>query len=253
MFYEQIGRYFSKVVTGHYARTITTTAPAPAAALAAETSQAATKVELVRSADPVKDQTYFLSALSQKQLERAWFPLGSYTKPEVRALAESFNLPTKARKDSQGICFLGKLKWGDFLAHYLPDQPGPVVELNLKSGAGASQRVGTHRGLHFHTVGQRKGVGPVLDPKQVHRGPWFVAAKDTNTNTLFVNTVVPAVVPAAAAASVVDKKAVAAAPFPLSSSLLLGGAIQPDEIATATSTASLCALDCFPLRRRHHR
>mmetsp|Transcript_2793 Transcript_2793/g.6216 ORF Transcript_2793/g.6216 Transcript_2793/m.6216 type:complete len:235 (-) Transcript_2793:848-1552(-) len=114
MFYEQVGRHFDKVVTGHYART-------------AVSSDGVTS--LVRSADPIKDQTYFLSALSQSQVRAANFPLGELSKPQVRELAHEFDLPTKSRKDSQGICFLGKLKWDDFLRHYIDDAPGEVVEL----------------------------------------------------------------------------------------------------------------------------
>jgi len=102
------------VVTGHYART-------------AVSSDGVTS--LVRSADPIKDQTYFLSALSQSQVRAANFPLGELSKPQVRELAHEFDLPTKSRKDSQGICFLGKLKWDDFLRHYIDDAPGEVVEL----------------------------------------------------------------------------------------------------------------------------
>jgi tRNA U34 2-thiouridine synthase MnmA/TrmU len=138
-------------------------------------------VVLLRSPDPVKDQSYFLCNLRQEQLRRCVFPIGHLHKRDVRALAEKFTLPTKDRKDSQGICFLGKLKFDDFIEHYLGQQPGPIRSVDT------DDIIGTHRGLWFHTIGQRKGLGPWLKPEQVYAGPWYVCGKDVPRNTLYVS------------------------------------------------------------------
>jgi tRNA-specific 2-thiouridylase len=137
----------------------------------------------------VKDQSYFLCGLTQQQLQRCLFPIGHLQKPHVRALAEKYNLPTKSRRDSQGICFLGKLKFDDFIEHYLGRSPGPVR--CMRTG----ELLGTHHGLWFHTIGQRKGLGPLLNPGTVHAGPWFVCAKDVQRNTLFVSNETPTALP----------------------------------------------------------
>jgi tRNA U34 2-thiouridine synthase MnmA/TrmU len=99
------------------------------------------------SLDETKDQTYFLSNLKQKQLKKCLFPIGHLTKKNVRNLAQIFNLPTKNRKDSQGICFLGKLKYDDFLVHYLGEKKGNIKCVKTK------KIIGKHRGLWFHTIG----------------------------------------------------------------------------------------------------
>ena len=163
VFLDTIGRNFSLVATGHYAQVWRQDGEA----------------RLRCSPDPVKDQSYFLSNLRQDQLRRCLFPIGHLQKAEVRRLAEQFNLPTKHRKDSQGICFLGKLKFDDFIGHYLGESVGPIR--SYPSG----EVLGAHRGLWFHTIGQRKGLGPLLQ-SQVHEGPWYVAGKDMAENTLFV-------------------------------------------------------------------
>ncbi|CAM9689595.1 unnamed protein product, partial [Choristocarpus tenellus] len=79
-----------------------------------------------------------------------------------------------------GICFLGKLKFDDFLRHYLGESPGVIIDYRTR------EKIGSHRGLWFHTIGQRKGIGPLLDVQQVNRGPWFVARKDMDSNVLEV-------------------------------------------------------------------
>lgn len=152
---------------------------------------------LITSPDKVKDQTYFLSNLKQSQLSKALFPIGKYEKWQVRELANKYNLPTKERKDSQGICFLGKLKFDDFIAHYLGESPGEIrfvygndyqifiikhSNRDIETGA----LMGHHRGLWYHTIGQRKGLGPMLLPKTVHLGPFYVASKDSKSNILYV-------------------------------------------------------------------
>jgi tRNA-specific 2-thiouridylase len=127
---------------------------------------------LKQAPDAIKDQTYFLSYLSQQQLARLMFPIGHVCKQEVRELAQQLDLPNKARKDSQGICFLGKLKFNDFLKHYLGERPGDKIEYET------GKKLGEHRGFWFHTIGQRQGSG-------LGGGPWYVVAKDTEKNIVY--------------------------------------------------------------------
>ena len=107
------------------------------------------------------------------------FPIGHLQKSRVRELAEEFELPNRHRPDSQGLCFLGKVKFEDFLRVYLGDEPGPIVD------AATGENLGTHRGLWFHTVGQRKGIGKVLNPLATSRGPWYVVAKDPERKIVY--------------------------------------------------------------------
>jgi tRNA-5-taurinomethyluridine 2-sulfurtransferase len=138
------------------------------------------QLQLLRAPDDVKDQSYFLCTLSQEQLERVLFPIGNLRKSQVRELADSrFHLPNRNRPDSQGLCFLGKVKFDEFLSAYLPDQPGPIID------AVTGQLIGTHRGLWYHTVGQRKGIGKVLNPTATSLGPWYVVAKSPPRNVLY--------------------------------------------------------------------
>lgn len=129
---------FDAVATGHYAQRT----PGPAATW-----------QLLEGADPRKDQTYFLALLEQDQLAGARFPIGHLTKPELREIARAAGLPNATKKDSQGICFIGQVKMQDFLREYVPDQPGPIVR------AADESVLGEHRGLHYFTLGQRKGIG----------------------------------------------------------------------------------------------
>jgi tRNA-specific 2-thiouridylase len=108
---------------------------------------------LLEGTDKNKDQSYFLALLSQEQLRDALFPIGDLAKPELRRLARAAGLPTADKKDSQGICFIGEVKMADFLRTYVPDAPGPIVR------ATDGVELGQHRGLHFYTLGQRKGIG----------------------------------------------------------------------------------------------
>jgi len=107
---------------------------------------------LFEGLDKNKDQSYFLALLSQEQLRYARFPIGGLQKPELRQLAREAGLPTAAKKDSQGICFIGEVKMADFLKTYVPDAPGLIVR------AGDVRELGQHRGLHFYTIGQRRGI-----------------------------------------------------------------------------------------------
>lgn len=129
---------------------------------------------LKKGCDPVKDQTYFLSRLSQEQLARCIFPVGQYPKSEVRELASSFDLVNQARKDSQGICFLGKIKYADFVKAHLGERPGQIIDIDT------GKSVGEHKGFWFHTIGQRKGLG-------LGGGPWFVVSKDLDKNIIYVS------------------------------------------------------------------
>lgn len=133
-------------------------------------------VSLLEGADPNKDQSYFLAQVSSQQLSSALFPIGGLLKPEVRAIAEKYNLPTAAKKDSQGICFLGKVKVNDFLAQYIQNAPGPIVNHHGKT-------LGEHNGLHNFTLGQRHGIGI---PSNTDNEFYVVAAKDYTTNTLHI-------------------------------------------------------------------
>ena len=131
-------------------------------------------VFLSTAADHVKDQTYFLGQISQTQLSKLVFPIGDLPKKEVRAIAEAAKLPSATRKDSQGICFLGKINYNDFIRRYLGIKIGPIIEKET------GKRLGYHHGFWFHTIGQRKGLG-------LSGGPWYVVDKDIPGNILYVS------------------------------------------------------------------
>ncbi|HEX4068839.1 MAG TPA: tRNA 2-thiouridine(34) synthase MnmA [Candidatus Babeliales bacterium] len=158
LFLDKIDPSFEKVASGHYA----------------QSREKDDIVELFQSPDPIKDQTYFLSHLSQQQLQRVMFPIGHLQKSEVRTLAHEFNLPNKDRKDSQGICFLGKFKFSDFIQHHLGTQTGQMIESET------GKIMGTHDGFWFYTIGQRQGLG-------LGGGPWYVVAKDIAKNIVFIS------------------------------------------------------------------
>jgi tRNA-specific 2-thiouridylase len=132
-------------------------------------------IELVRAVDRLKDQSYVLHVLNQYQLSRAIFPLGNYTKAQVRSLANKFNLPVANRADSQDLCFLGNGDYRDFLQRVAPDvvNPGPILSFS-------GDQIGLHQGLAFYTIGQRKGLG-ISAPH-----PLYVLRKDMNNNALIV-------------------------------------------------------------------
>jgi len=132
-------------------------------------------VDILRGA-PGKDQSYFLALLQQEQIQPALFPIGHLPKPQVRKEAERFGIPVAAKKDSQGICFIGDIRMADFLAHYIADDPGNIVTLEGK-------KVGEHRGLHLHTLGQRKGLGV---PSNTFGKAYVVVAKRPATKELVV-------------------------------------------------------------------
>jgi tRNA-specific 2-thiouridylase len=149
------------IATGHYAQV---RRPAPE------------RTELLKAVDAAKDQTYFLHRLTQAQLAPVLFPLGGMMKRDVRAVAKREGIPTHAKRDSTGICFIGERPFRDFLARYLPRSPGPIV-----NAEGAT--VGRHQGLAYYTIGQRQGLG-VGGTRDGSDAPWFVAAKDPARNAL---------------------------------------------------------------------
>ncbi|MBU1015226.1 tRNA-specific 2-thiouridylase [Patescibacteria group bacterium] len=128
---------------------------------------------LLQARDQEKDQSYFLSFIRSEVLERVLFPLGEYTKTEVREMAKKLGLPNAERKDSQGICFVGEVEVGEFLRQYIASKEGPIVDT-------AGNVLGTHEGAVFYTIGQRKGI-------RLSGGPYYVVAKDVSTNTLTVS------------------------------------------------------------------
>jgi tRNA-specific 2-thiouridylase len=157
-FFDEIDSGFERVASGHYARRV----------------DQGGRVVLKRGVDQVKDQTYFLSRLSQEQVARALFPLGGLLKSEVRERARDLALPNQDRPDSQGICFLGKIPYREFVRHHLGEREGKIVEQET------GRVLGRHRGYWFHTVGQREGLG-------LSHGPWFVQGKDVSRNVIFVS------------------------------------------------------------------
>jgi tRNA-uridine 2-sulfurtransferase len=142
---------FAAVATGHYARRVEV-APASSRHSAGAGKDACATYSLLEGADKNKDQSYFLALLSQAQLRDARFPIGDLQKPELRRLAAEAGLPTAGKKDSQGICFIGEVKMADFLKAYVPEQPGPIVRVT------DGTVIGEHHGLHYYTIGQRRGI-----------------------------------------------------------------------------------------------
>ncbi len=153
------GHEYDFIATGHYAQT--------------EIDGDGRKW-LVTSPDPVKDQTDFLAQIYDWQLEKALFPIGGLYKEEVRRIAEENHLINARRKDSQGICFLGKINYNDYLRRYLGECEGDAIELET------GKVVGRHKGHWFCTIGQRKGLG-------FGGGPWFVIKKDIDRNVIYLS------------------------------------------------------------------
>ncbi|WP_309381218.1 tRNA 2-thiouridine(34) synthase MnmA [Cerasicoccus frondis] len=153
---------FDAVATGHYCR---------------RRENEDGSYDLLTGLDPNKDQSYFLALVRQDQLRQALFPIGELLKPRVREIALEQALPNAKRKDSQGICFLGKVNINDFLRHYIPDRPGEIVR------AGTGEVLGEHRGLHHFTLGQRQGIGVPSNTDNEH---FVVVSKDFEANQLII-------------------------------------------------------------------
>ena len=134
--------------------------------------------QLLRGLDTNKDQSYFLYTLSKEQVAQSLFPVGNLEKPIVRQIAEELGLATAKKKDSTGICFIGERKFKDFLARYLPAQPGNIRTLD-------GDIIGRHDGLMYHTLGQRRGLG-IGGVKGKAEEAWFVVEKDLVNNELIV-------------------------------------------------------------------
>ena len=135
--------------------------------------------KLIKAKDGNKDQSYFLWTLKQGQLKHCLFPIGDYTKPQVRALAKKWNLPTANKPDSQGVCFIGEINVAEFLKEKLGKNPGLIKNINGKT-------IGTHDGAIFYTIGQRKGIGIKGSLPGEQGKVYYVASKNFKTNTLFV-------------------------------------------------------------------
>ncbi len=157
-FNERHGHEFDKIATGHYASNY-------------ETDEG---VFLATATDKVKDQTYFLGQITYDQLKKTMFPIGDMPKSKVREIAHKMKLPSAGRPDSQGICFLGKINYTDFIKNQIGEMPGEIKELET------GKILGEHKGFWFHTIGQRKGLG-------LSGGPWFVVKKDLEKNIIFVS------------------------------------------------------------------
>jgi tRNA-uridine 2-sulfurtransferase len=153
-----IGAVF--LATGHYAR-LQRSCSGP--------------IQLQRAVDQAKDQSYVLHVLNQTQLEQSLFPMGEYTKPEVRQMARDFKLPVAERSDSQDLCFLAGEDYRPFISRHAPEaaSPGPILDTS-------GRQIGQHQGLAFYTIGQRKGLG-ISSPQ-----PLYVLEKDLHTNTLVI-------------------------------------------------------------------
>ena len=154
-------RDFEALATGHYCRRFVSPDGIP---------------QLWEGKDKNKDQSYFLARILPEQLAMARFPLGALDKVTVRGIAKRLDLPVAEKKDSQGICFLGKVKVAEFLEGFVKDAPGEIVTVN-------GRVLGTHRGLHRYTLGQRKGIGV---PSNADNENFVVVGKGLEQNRLIV-------------------------------------------------------------------
>lgn len=151
------------VATGHYAQVVY--------------DKKSGTYTMLAGIDPAKDQSYFLWTLGQAQLSKTFFPIGGYEKSHVRALAKKFGLPVADKKDSQGLCFMGKLDVKDFLAHFIQEKEGSVVNEH-------GEIIGVHRGAYFYTLGERHGF--LITKKGTDDTPYYIVAKDLGNNTITV-------------------------------------------------------------------
>ena len=164
LFMDHIDNSFDKVASGHYA----------------QIEEEDGTYYLKRTPDPIKDQTYFLCNLKQDQLKKITFPIGEFTKKQVRELAEKYDLPNKDRKDSQGICFLGKVQYNEFIKHYLGTKKGDILDYE------SNEKLGEHEGFWYYTAGQRKGIN-IGGRKDSSGNPLYVVKKDTKKNIVYVS------------------------------------------------------------------
>ncbi len=157
-FEKAYGKDFDLITTGHYA----------------DVERGEDLLFLKTCADKKKDQTYFLGQINCQQLSKLQFPLAHLVKNEVRNLAAAARLPSANRPDSQGICFLGKINYSEFIRRYVGEKEGDIIEWET------GKRLGKHKGFWFFTIGQRKGLG-------LSQGPWLVVRKNTEENIVYVS------------------------------------------------------------------
>src|SRR5258708_1365914 len=153
---------FDYLATGHYAQVLPYSTTS-------STDLKSEQFKLMRSADEFKDQTYFIYNIKPQQLNHIMFPIGKYKKSQVRKLAHKFALPNADRKESMGLCFVGKIHLDKFLAQKIPPKPGKIVDQH-------GNTLGTHNGIAFYTIGQRQGLGVGAS------GPHYVVRKDLQAN-----------------------------------------------------------------------
>ena len=160
LFLKKYGKDFDYIATGHYARRI----------------EFNNEVFLCTTDDKIKDQTYFLSYTPLEALKKVLFPIGNMEKYQVRDYAKNNNLPSAHRADSQGICFLGNIKFKDFIKYYCGTKTGNIICYDT------GKILGQHDGFWFYTIGQRSGIG-------LSHGPWYVIDKDIKENIIYVSTI----------------------------------------------------------------
>jgi tRNA-specific 2-thiouridylase len=158
-FYEEYGKKFDKIATGHYAKW--------------EEKNKWKYLKICK--DKIKDQTYFLAYTEYQKLNKILFPLQQFeSKLEVRNFAKEHNIPSALKKDSQGICFLGKIPFIDFIKHHCGEKEGFLIDYDSK------KIIGKHKGFWFYTIGQRHGIG-------LSGGPWYVISKDCIENIIYIS------------------------------------------------------------------
>lgn len=174
-FIDKVGYKYDRIATGHYATIYRGDNPDTAKMeTLGNYTELTGKVWLGAAADPVKDQTDFLCTLNDYQMSKIMLPIGHLHKAQVRAIANEQHLAPAKRKDSQGICFLGKINYNDYIEKYLGKKTG-----NIRDYDNNGEILGRHNGYWFHTIGQRKGL-------QLSGGPWYVIAKDIENNDVYV-------------------------------------------------------------------
>lgn len=162
------------IATGHYVRKVVSRKQQVARRGNKKTLLLTTYHKLLTAKDKNKDQSYFLWTLKQNQLKKCLFPIGEYTKPEVRRMAKKFGLPNHAKKDSQGVCFIGPLDMKDFLTGYIKQRRGKIISVGGRD-------IGTHDGVYYYTIGQRHGLNI-----ETGEGPYYVVSKDVKKNVIYV-------------------------------------------------------------------
>lgn len=174
-FIDKVGHQYDRIATGHYATIYRGDNPDTAKMETLDNYTELTgKIWLGAAADPIKDQTDFLCTLNEYQMSRIMLPIGHLHKAQVRAIADEQHLAPAKRKDSQGICFLGKINYNEYIEKYLGKKTG-----NIRDYDNNGEILGQHNGYWFHTIGQRKGL-------QLSGGPWYVIAKDIENNDVYV-------------------------------------------------------------------